>query len=128
MPLPVAEPESATPLVPMVLLSKVPSIWVPALALKMVTALPLAPLMVLFRASKNMMPWEAKTMLPLPMLLAGWVLVMVLPTPAPPTVTCMVVPVWPVKFMASLMEPVKVELVTLTWEVVPALRASTARL
>src|ERR1044071_7489922 len=124
MPLPVAEPELATPVTPIWLLFSVPLSDVPAVALNSVMALPLASRRVLFEALSVIAPTVAKVRPPPPATLLGWLLEPLLPVKT----TSIVVPLWPVKLARSPTDPVNVEPVTVTFATVPLLRASTARL
>src|ERR1051325_43336 len=124
MPLPVAEPEPATPATPIWLLFSVPLSDVPAVALNSVMALPLASRSVLLEALSVIAPDVAKVRPPPPTTLLGWLFDPLLPVKT----TSIVVPLWPVKLARSPTAPVNVEPVTVTFATVPLLRASTARL
>src|ERR1043165_8016215 len=124
MPLPLLEPEPATPATPIWLPLTVPLSEVPETALNSVMALPSASRRVLLDALNVIAPAVENVRLPAPMMLFGWLFEPWLLWKT----TSMVVPLWPVKLARSPAAPVNVEPVTVTFATVPLLRASTARL
>src|SRR5688572_15007331 len=136
MPLAVAEPDPATPFVPIVFALIVPLTDrsngepAPGVAICNVMALPFAPDIVLLETLKVNVPPDAIVTPPPPTLLFGWLFDNVFgwPAAAPPMIRSIVLWLLATNSTRSPGAPVKVLPLIVAFRIVPALRDSTDRL